>query len=137
MESFLMYIAKASIGILLFYLFYYLVLRKETFYVSNRLYLLFGLIVAVLLPAFPVSYEAPVAFVNNADFFSLSETPITEFSNSNMNKTESLFFWNNPVLVISTIYLIGAGFFLLRLVLQTAFVRIQLLHGKKVLLRPR
>ena len=72
MENFLIYLLKASTGIVLFYLFYYLVLRKETFYVSNRLYLIAGLVLAVLLPAFPVSYTTPVALINNSNFFAIN-----------------------------------------------------------------
>jgi TonB family protein len=134
MENFLIYLLKASTGIMLFYLFYYLVLRKETFYVSNRLYLIAGLALAVILPAFPVSYTTPVALISNSDFFAINENPIGDFMISTTSESESLSFWNNPALILSSIYLLGAGFFLFRLVFQTAFVAIQLRHGKKMLL---
>lgn len=134
MENFLIYLLKASIGILLFYLFYYLVLRKETYYVSNRMYLIFGLILAVLLPAFPVSYETRMAFISNSNFFTLNENSIAEFNILNTEEPGSIPFWSNPILVFSTIYLLGAGFFLLRLALQTAFVQIQFRHGKRMVL---
>lgn len=132
MEYYLIYLLKASIGILLFYLFYYLVLRKETFYVSNRMYLITGLILAVMLPAFPISYASQVTLINNSDFFTINENPVGKFMTSGSLESESVSFWSNPALVISTIYLLGAGFFLLRLVLQTAFVAIQLRHGKRI-----
>ena len=134
MENFLIYLLKASTGIMLFYLFYYLVLRKETFYVSNRLYLIAGLILAIILPAFPVSYTTPVALINNSDFFTMNENPIGDFVISNTSESESLSFWNNPALILSSIYLLGAGFFLFRLIFQTAFVAIQLRNGKKMLI---
>jgi len=134
MENFLIYLLKASTGIMLFYLFYYLVLRKETFYVSNRLYLIAGLILAIILPAFPVSYTTPVALINNSDFFTMNENPIGDFVISNTSESESLSFWNNPALILSSIYLLGAGFFLFRLICQTAFVAIQLRNGKKMLI---
>lgn len=134
MENFLIYLLKASTGIMLFYLFYYLVLRKETFYVSNRLYLIAGLVLAVLLPAFPVSYTTPMSLINNSDLFTINENPIGDFSVSNTGEIESLSFWKSPALILSSIYLLGAGLFLLRLVLQTAFVTIQLRQGKRMLI---
>jgi len=50
MENFLLYFAKVNGLIILFYLLYLVVLRKETFYVSNRLYLLWGLVISIFLP---------------------------------------------------------------------------------------
>ena len=89
---------------------------------------------AVLLPAFPVSYEAPVPFINNEEFFTMSENAISDISVSASDESGTMHFWRSPILMLSTIYLLGAAFFLLRLVFQTAFVTIQLQHGKKMLL---
>ncbi|MEN2415931.1 M56 family metallopeptidase [Flavobacterium mesophilum] len=50
MEAVFIYIAKASGLIALFYFAYYFLLRKETFFNSNRWFLLAGLITASLLP---------------------------------------------------------------------------------------
>ena len=50
MENFLLYFAKVNGLIILFYLLYLVLLRKETFYVSNRWYLLMGLVTAIILP---------------------------------------------------------------------------------------
>lgn len=50
MENFLLYFAKVNGLIILFYLLYLVLLRKETFYVSNRWYLLGGLVTAIILP---------------------------------------------------------------------------------------
>lgn len=46
----MLYFIKANGLIILFYLMYVLFLRKETFFVSNRLYLILGLIVSLCLP---------------------------------------------------------------------------------------
>lgn len=51
METFVIYIAKASGVMALFFLAYYFLLRKETFFRSNRLFLLAGLATSVILPA--------------------------------------------------------------------------------------
>ncbi|MFV5687977.1 M56 family metallopeptidase [Flavobacterium sp. ZT3R25] len=50
MEALFIYLIKSSGLIVLFYLAYFLMLRKETFFTSNRWFLLAGLITSVLLP---------------------------------------------------------------------------------------
>lgn len=50
MENFLLYFAKVNGLIIAFYLLYWVFLRKETFYVGNRWYLLAGLVTAIVLP---------------------------------------------------------------------------------------
>ena len=50
MENFLLYFAKVNGLIIAFYLLYSVMLRKETFYVGNRWYLLTGLVTAIVLP---------------------------------------------------------------------------------------
>jgi len=50
MENFLLYFAKVNGLIIAFYLLYLVFLRKETFYVSNRWYLVIGLVTAIILP---------------------------------------------------------------------------------------
>lgn len=46
----MLYFIKANGLIILFYLMYVLFLRKETFFVSNRLYLILGLLISLSLP---------------------------------------------------------------------------------------
>ncbi|WP_163401349.1 M56 family metallopeptidase [Flavobacterium fluviatile] len=50
MEALFIYIAKSSGLVVLFYCAYYFLLRKETFFNSNRWFLLSGLATSVLLP---------------------------------------------------------------------------------------
>lgn len=50
METLFIYIAKSSGLLILFYCAYYFLLRKETFFNSNRWFLLAGLITSVALP---------------------------------------------------------------------------------------
>ncbi|MFD2909577.1 M56 family metallopeptidase [Flavobacterium ardleyense] len=50
MESYLIYFAKVNGLLILFYLLYVLFLRKETFFTSNRWFLLAGLFISVTLP---------------------------------------------------------------------------------------
>ncbi|MDL2281777.1 carboxypeptidase-like regulatory domain-containing protein [Parabacteroides sp. OttesenSCG-928-G06] len=64
MEAFILYSLKSGLLLLFFWGTYHLFLRKETFYGFNRLFLLFGLITAALLPLlkvrYPVVLEAPL-----------------------------------------------------------------------------
>lgn len=50
MENLLIYFLKANGLIILFYLMYVAFLRKETFFVSNRWYLIIGLVLSLILP---------------------------------------------------------------------------------------
>jgi len=50
MEALILYFIKANGLLLVFYLAYYFLLRKETFFSQNRWFLLSGLIVSVVLP---------------------------------------------------------------------------------------
>jgi beta-lactamase regulating signal transducer with metallopeptidase domain len=88
MENSLLYFAKVNGLIILFYLLYLVVLRKETFYVSNRLYLLLGLVISIFLPLItftktvwvnpePISKLIEVVPITDGKKIStVSETPI-------------------------------------------------------------
>ncbi|MCB0442921.1 MAG: M56 family metallopeptidase, partial [Flavobacterium sp.] len=52
MESFFLYLGKVSILLTVFYLAYYFLLKKETFFSANRWYLILGLFTSVLLPLY-------------------------------------------------------------------------------------
>lgn len=69
METLFVFLLKASAGIVLFYLVYWLFLRKETFYVANRWFLATTLLAAVALPFFSVQYNIFVEPENNATAF--------------------------------------------------------------------
>ena len=57
MEALLTYLLDASAGIVLFYSVFWFFLRKETFHVGNRIYLIATLLSAVFLPLFPLRYS--------------------------------------------------------------------------------
>lgn len=50
MTPFILYQLKIALGIALFTSLYFLLFRKETFYRSNRMYLLLSLVIPVVLP---------------------------------------------------------------------------------------
>ncbi|CAM3913257.1 M56 family metallopeptidase [Flavobacterium cucumis] len=79
MENLLLYFLKANGLIILFYLMYVIFLRKETFFTSNRWYLIGGLVLSLILPLItftktiwveptpiPVIYEELIPINNNA-----------------------------------------------------------------------
>lgn len=118
MEHLFSFLMNASIGIVLFYLVYWLFLRKETFFTANRWFLLAALFTSVLLPLFPVHYSVMVEPGNNttvfhalSDAFRNATTVQPETSNTNSATN-----WQQMVLVI---YLTGSAIFLLRLLIQT------------------
>lgn len=49
------YLLKVSICIMVFYAFYFLILRKSTFFLLNRLYLILGLFLSFIIPVLNVS----------------------------------------------------------------------------------
>ena len=89
MENLLIYFLKANGLIILFYLMYVLFLRKETFFVSNRWYLISGLILSLILPLItftkiiwveptpiPEFYEEVIPLTNNVIEVPIQETPL-------------------------------------------------------------
>lgn len=88
MENFLLYFAKVNGLIIAFYLLYWVFLRKETFYVGNRWYLLTGLLTSIILPLItftkivwvdpePISkYIEVVPLVDDTTIRTVSEEPM-------------------------------------------------------------
>ncbi|SHL67229.1 M56 family metallopeptidase [Flavobacterium saccharophilum] len=108
MEVLFIYIAKSAGLVILFYCAYYFLLRKETFFNSNRWFLLTGLITSAILP---LIVYTKVIWVNptplsNVNYASLYSAPI--------EKNAFEINWN---LVIIAIYSIGV----LALLIKFAF----------------
>lgn len=89
MENLLIYFLKANGLIILFYLMYVVFLRKETFFVSNRWYMIIGLILSLVLPLItftktiwveptpiPVYYEEVIPVSNNTIEVPIQKTPL-------------------------------------------------------------
>ena len=125
MESLFEFLIRASSGITLFYLVYWMFLRNETFYRANRWFLMITLISAVLLPLFPLHYSVLVEPEKNTTIFqALTDT----FKNiqpiqPEVTETTGEFGWGNIILAI---YITGTAIFLIRLLAQT-FILIHLM----------
>ena len=104
------YLLKANAVIILFYLCYKLFLQNETFYQSNRFFLLSGLLVASIIPfiIIPIHIEASITNDNiNLSNFQIANNTTAEITNS--YDYYEVFRW---------IYLLGASFFLTRFMIQ-------------------
>ncbi len=131
--SFLNYLFQVSGCILAFYAVYYSLFRKETFSQFNRGYLLFGAIVSLLLPVIPQfipissvpewaakNIEQPANLIevipmNTARTpFTAVKTPI-ENTECIVNSTAPTFQFND---ILKLIYILGAVFMLLKLILN-------------------
>lgn len=118
MEAFYIYLIKSSGLIALFYLAYHFMLRKETFFTSNRWFLLLGLITSVVLPLVVLTkiiWVEPTPV--NYDWSSLPINTIVD-----EDHTEEYFYLGLAIMYsIGTLYLLtkfGFDFYSLNTVLK-------------------
>ena len=108
MGTFLVYILKSSVCLALFYLFYRLLLSKETFHRFNRLALLGVLVLSCAVPLIEVTVQEPSEMAQ--PFLTLEEMvvmePVVAF-----DETPMYFPWKELMLLV---YVGGILFFLVR-----------------------
>ena len=122
MEALFIYIAKSSSLMLLFYCAYFFLLRKETFFNSNRWFLLSGLMASVILPL--LTYTK-VIWINAAPQFDADFQTIV--SDSAQSET-SEFDWNY---IILGLYAVGLLIFLIKLAIDFYSLN-SIIKGKKI-----
>ena len=105
MEILLIYGIKSSGLIGMFYLAYYFLLRKETFFTSNRCFLLAGLFTSVVLPL--VIFTKIIWIQATSSHFDLSNIPVT-------TPIENKTFEINWYLASGIVYSIGILLFLMQ-----------------------
>ncbi|TYA92108.1 M56 family metallopeptidase [Seonamhaeicola marinus] len=113
------YLLKASAIIIIFYACYKLFLQRDTFFESNRGFLLLGLVSAFLIPliVIPIYIERPPLILDNFVFNNVpSEQPIEE----PLNYTDILFY----------VYALGIVVFFTRLFLQLSSIASLLIKNK-------
>lgn len=118
MESFILYLLKSASLLSIFYLTYSLLLRKDTSFNANRKFLTGGLIASIILPSIYFTRTVIVTPIKS------KIVPLT--TNSTFIE-DSISVWQ----IIGIIYLIIAGFFLLRFLLQL-FRLTKLIRSSKV-----
>ncbi len=141
MEPYLIYFFKTSIGIFFFYLLYQLILRNETYYTSNRIYLVFGLALAVLLPLFPITYIStdvapilPGSPIENPQLLLSGNNPNPLIIPNSPESVQKPGIWQRQLFLVLLIYICGAIIFLLRLILQTAIMLVTIQKSKKTII---
>lgn len=113
MQSLLLYLLKASALLAIFYLAFLIFLKKETFFELNRKFLIGGLISSAILPAI---YFTRTIYIE-AEPLTASYS-LDELINASTGQQSTTDWWQ----VGGIIYLIIAGFFLLRFIIQLASV---------------
>ena len=122
METLFIYLIKSSGLIGMFYLSYFFLLRKETFFNSNRWFLLAGLISSVVLPL--VVFTKIVWVDPTPTNFDWSKIPVT-------NTVENEVFEINWYLVFAFVYSIGILAFLVKFAFDF-FSLSKVLRGKTI-----
>jgi BlaR1 peptidase M56 len=118
MENFILYFGKASALLAVFFLAYYFLLRKETFFNSNRWFLLAGIVASLTLPLViftKIVWVEPVVreFIPTPAYYS----PIPQSGTETISIGEPALigeptFEINWIYVVAGIYLAGMLFFL-------------------------
>ncbi len=133
MKTLMFILAESSVAMALLYAVYWFWLRKETFFQSNRFYLLGALLMSVLLPLFPMKYPIWVAQGDPTVFEALSETfqqirPV-ELPVAEATSGFTLFH------LLMIVYITGAVFVFLRLLWQTLRLLLELLRSGSLVLQ--
>ncbi|WP_459188026.1 M56 family metallopeptidase [Parabacteroides sp. APC149_11_2_Y6] len=126
MGAFFVYILKSSVCLVLFYLFYRLLLSRETFHRFNRIALLGVIALSILVPFIRIITETPVAIqrpVQDLDFF-LQMAGTQSETSAEINKSTGLF-------LLFTIYLGGCIFFLGRFLYSTIQLYMLIRKGER------
>ncbi|MEW5675723.1 M56 family metallopeptidase [Flavobacterium enshiense] len=125
MEAFGIYLLKVSALMGVFYVAYLLFLRKETFFNSNRWFLLAGLVTSMVLPF--VTYTK-VILVDPAPVYEYSDLPLT------YAPAEESGFEINWFMVLGIVYGIGIAVFLIKFIIDCFAIK-QLIEKPKAIKR--
>ena len=117
MENLILYLAKSSLGIALFYSTYWLFLRKQTLFKTNRLFLLLGIIIPLILPFIEIQYNISVN--DQGAIYAFEQLDKTFKSLPAETASESLKEFLTWINIASIIYITGIAIFFLRLAWQT------------------
>lgn len=122
MEAFLIYLLKSSGIIALFLLFYILFLKRETFFHTNRIYLLTGLGLAIIVPFLVFTKIIWLQPMPMYQIQILDKSSITRAMENSIDWTSLIFYG----------YFAGVSLFVLRLFVQLLSLNKLLRSGKKI-----
>lgn len=114
MNSFYTYIIESVISVTLFYIFYEIFLKRDTWFRFNRFYLLFGLLFSLILPV--LDFSASNVMVNSQNQFEFNEY-LNIGSTVSSFEAQTVEAISKPNFVILFYILIGSLFFV-RLIYQ-------------------
>jgi hypothetical protein len=109
MENFIHYLLKSSAILALLYGCYFLFLRKETLFISNRVFFLIGIVLSLSLPWITFTETVLLPYTPTENMVSVTETTLVS------NAKAITFSWMQ---LIIGLYTLGCLFFGLRLLLQ-------------------
>ncbi|GAA3599516.1 M56 family metallopeptidase [Flavivirga amylovorans] len=114
------YLLKVSAVITIFYIVYKAFLQRDTFFESNRVFLLSGLISSFIIPflVIPIYIEQVPTFISNYNF---GDTPV-----ENVKKAFNILDY------LPTVYLVGLLIFSIRFIIQLASLYVLILKDKNV-----
>ena len=123
MGAFFVYILKASVYLAILYLFYSILLSKETFYRYNRTALLLLIPLSFILPLYPVHTAVPETYSNTTILDRLPA--ISYIENESQSKIPI------GIIAVLSIYLIGILYFITRYVCTIIKLLRLIRSGKK------
>jgi len=110
MATFFVYILKSALCLVAYYLFYKLLLSRDTFYRFNRFALVSLLVCSMVLPLIHWSVEEVAADTTGAVTFELPQ--IVEITNPEIS------LWDRLIALSMLVYLTGIVFFVLRTIIS-------------------
>lgn len=117
MESLFFYLIKASASLILFYSMYWFLLREGTLFNANRIFLLAGILISLVLPLADIHYNITVSSQNTSNVFVKFDRTFQTFSA--VDKTAGFqsnnFSWINIFFII---YILGVATLFVRLIWQ-------------------
>lgn len=128
----MLYLLKSAALISLFYLVYILLLKKDTFFTAHRVFLLFGMAVASLLPLLSIEYTS---FIHNSPLPLVIQDnlpyPIHPITAQITTLTQPTFNFDY-IQILTIIYLIGVTVMIVRFLSQLLALRALIKSGFKV-----
>ncbi|QXP79801.1 MULTISPECIES: M56 family metallopeptidase [Winogradskyella] len=119
------YLLKASVVIAVFYLCYYLLLKKETFFQHNRWFLLIGLIIAIVFPLIVIPVYIPIESTTLQESIFTTSVNHSTFTE---DVVETTFNWKELSLIV---YTIGLSIFSIQFIFQFGSLIVLLIKNPK------
>ena len=116
------YLIKVSVILILFYICYKLFLNRETFFESNRSFLLIGLATAFVLPLIVIPKYIEVEPIITQSDFVISETQTQQLAANNSISLST---------ILTYIYALGVLFFLIRFLVQFSSLMLLYVNSTK------